>query len=132
MYKRKLHSKFLALPLSRNCSSTPSPSPFSSYVLPFCRFCTTLSTCAFVPLSRYTFRTTRGIGGSEKSLSVDSCPALPRELGLLQLFSLGKTKYKNPPEISITHSRNRQNTIIAIASREFLRCIIIFYIACDY
>lgn len=45
-----------------------------------------------VPLAQYFSyrgkRKRRGIG-TKKSLSVDSCPALPRELGLLQLFSPG-------------------------------------------
>lgn len=104
MYKRKLHSKFLAVPIRKlfysitfslffHCAS--SPAVFAQGYLPV--------------HSRYTFRTVGGIRGSEKSLSVDSCRALPRGLGLLQLFTPGyKTKYKNPPEISITHSRNRQ------------------------
>lgn len=85
-YKRKLHSKFLTVPVRKLF--------FFSVILSFF-FVRASSPAVFATppscscTSRAILSVPRDGIGTKKSLSVDSCPALPRELGLLQLFSPG-------------------------------------------
>jgi len=87
-----------------------------------CRFCGTTYLLSY--LSRFTFCTARGRGGHRNQevtfRGLVSC-APSRTRVVTTFLARLRTKYKNPPETSITRSCNRQNKIIASKlSRKFL------------
>lgn len=112
MYKRKLHSKFRAIPIRKLFFFAVTFSFFFQRASPAV-FCNAPPYLPSYLLSRYTFCAAGGIGIREVTFRGLVSQVPPRARVVTTFLTRLRTKYKNPPETSITRSHNRQNKTAA-------------------